>query len=121
MTTDVLAAFDIVRSLQQSTDTIFSYLPKSPALELILSVGYISATVVRTVLKMMFDKVTFDRKLQRGNAAEMVVKVSPGGKPSHLIGATAFLDHSFCSQRPRAGPAPRNKPARTAPAGNRRA
>jgi mechanosensitive ion channel-like protein len=90
MTTPVVAAFNIGNSLQQSTDTIFSYLPKILAFLIILIVGYIIAKVVKAVLNKILDKVKVDQKLQHGKAGEMVVKVSPGGKPSHLIGATAF-------------------------------
>lgn len=90
MTTDVVAAFDIGTSLQQATDTIFSYLPKILAFLIILIVGYVIAKVVKTALNKILDKVRVDDKLRNGKAGEMVVKVSPGGRPSHLIGAVAF-------------------------------
>jgi len=79
-------AFDIGNSFQQSVDSIFTYLPKILAFLIIVIIGYIIAKVVNKIL----DKVRVDEKLQKGKAGEFVGKMSPGGKPSHLVGAVAF-------------------------------
>ncbi len=83
-------AFDIGNSFQQSVDSIFTYLPKILAFLIILIVGYIIAKVVKKVVNKVLDKVKVDEKLQKGKAGEFVGKMSPGGKPSHLVGAVAF-------------------------------
>lgn len=84
------AAFDIGNSLQRGLDTVFSYLPKIIAFVVILVIGYIVARVVKTIVNKVVDKLRVDAKLEQGRAGAMVAKVSPGGKPSHLIGAVAF-------------------------------
>jgi len=83
-------AFDIGNSFQQSVDSIFTYLPKILAFLIILIVGYLIAKVVKKVVNKILDKVKVDDKLQKGKAGEFVGKMSPGGRPSHLVGAVAF-------------------------------
>jgi len=83
-------AFDIGNSFQQSVDSIFTYLPKVLAFLIIVIIGYIIAKVVKKVVNKVLDKVRVDEKLQKGKAGEFVGKMSPGGKPSHLVGAVAF-------------------------------
>ncbi len=83
-------AFDIGNSFQQSVDSIFTYLPKILAFLIILIVGYLIAKVIKGVVNKILDKVKVDDKLQKGKAGEFVGKMSPGGKPSHLVGAVAF-------------------------------
>lgn len=83
-------AFDIGNSFQQSVDSIFTYLPKVLAFLIILIVGYLIAKVVKKVVNKILDKVKVDDKLEKGKAGEFVGKMSPGGRPSHLVGAVAF-------------------------------
>jgi len=85
-----IQAFDIGNSFQQSVDSIFTYLPKILAFLIILIVGYLIAKVVKKVVNKILDKVKVDNKLEKGKAGEFVGKMSPGGKPSHLVGAVAF-------------------------------
>jgi ABC-type thiamin/hydroxymethylpyrimidine transport system permease subunit len=88
--TTTYQAFDIGTSFQQSVDSIFSFLPKLLAFLIILIVGYLIAKVIKAVLNKILDKAKVDEKLQKGKAGSMVGKASPGGKPSHLIGAVVF-------------------------------
>jgi len=88
--TTTYQAFDIGNSFQQSVDSIFSFLPKLLAFLIILIVGYLIAKVIKAVLNKILDKAKVDQKLQKGKAGNMVGKASPGGKPSHLIGAVVF-------------------------------
>ncbi len=88
--TTTYQAFDIGNSFQQSVDSIFSFLPKLLAFIIILIVGYLIAKVIKSVLNKILDKAKVDQKLQKGKAGTMVGKASPGGKPSHLIGAVVF-------------------------------
>jgi ABC-type thiamin/hydroxymethylpyrimidine transport system permease subunit len=88
--TTTYQAFDIGNSFQQSVDSIFSFLPKLLAFLIILIVGYLIAKVLKAVLNKILDKAKVDQKLQKGKAGSMVGKASPGGKPSHLIGAVVF-------------------------------
>jgi len=83
-------AFDIGNSFQQSVDSIFTYLPKILAFLIILIVGYLIAKVIKGVVNKVLDKVKVDDKLRKGKAGEFVGKMSPGGRPSHLVGAVAF-------------------------------
>jgi len=83
-------AINIGNSVQQSLDSIFAYLPKFLAFLIILIVGYVIAKVVKGVLNKALDRMRVDEKLQQGKAGEFVGKLSPGGRPSHLIGTVAF-------------------------------
>ena len=46
--------------------------------------------MVRTVVNKLMDKVGVDDRLHSSPAGEYVEKISPGAKPSHLIGAVAY-------------------------------
>jgi small-conductance mechanosensitive channel len=83
-------AFDIGNSFQQSTDSVFSYLPKVLAFLIILIVGYVLAKIVRAVLNKILDRTKVDHRLAQGRAGQLVSNLSPGGKPSHLIGSVVF-------------------------------
>lgn len=83
-------AISIGSSIQGTLDSIFAYLPKILGFLVILVIGYVIAKVVKTVVNKLLDRLKVDQKLQKGKAGGIVGKVSPGGKPSHLIGAVAF-------------------------------
>lgn len=85
-----MEAFDIGNSFQHATDSIVGYLPKLLAFLIILIVGYVIARVIKVVLNKILDRLRVDERLHSGKAGEFVARVSPGGKPSHLIGAVAF-------------------------------
>ncbi|MBE7191548.1 MAG: transporter [Gordonia polyisoprenivorans] len=56
----------------------------------VLIVGYIIAKVIKSVADKLLDKTKVDHRLQRGIAGAWVANLSPGNKPSHLIGAVLF-------------------------------
>jgi Conserved TM helix len=86
----VLAAIKVGDSLQTGLDTFFGFIPNIVGFLVILLIGWIIAKVVRTVVNKLLDKVGVDRALHNSSAGQYVEKVSPGAKPSHLIGAVAY-------------------------------
>jgi hypothetical protein len=77
-------------SLQQGLDSFFGFLPNLLGFLVILFIGYILARVIKGVLTKVLDKVGLDRALHSGQTGQYVEKVSPGARPSRLIGAIAF-------------------------------
>lgn len=86
----VLASFDIGNSLQQGFNTFFGYIPNILGFLVILIVGYFVAKIAKGVVNKVLDKLKVDQALERTPAGGFVDKISPGGKPSHLIGGTVF-------------------------------
>ncbi len=84
------AAFDITSSFQEAVNSVFNYLPKILAFLVILVIGYIIAKIVKGVLNKLLEKVGIDRRLTQGRARNAVSRMSPDGKPSHLVGVVAF-------------------------------
>jgi len=85
-----LAAVKIGDSLQQGLDAFFGFIPNLLGFLVILLIGWIIAKVVRTVVNKLMDRLGVDRALHRSDAGQYVERVSPGAKPSHLIGAVAY-------------------------------
>ena len=85
-----LAAIKIADSIQQGLNSFFAFVPNLLAFLVILLIGWIIAKVVRTVVNKALDKVGVDRALHQSDAGKFVERVSPGSRPSHLIGAVAF-------------------------------
>jgi len=85
-----IAAVKIGDSIQTGLDAFFGFVPNLLAFLVILLVGWLIAKVARTVINKLLDKVGVDRALHNSPAGEHVERISPGAKPSHLIGATAF-------------------------------
>ena len=86
----MLAAIDVGNSLQTGLDSFFGFVPNLIGFLVILLVGWIIAKVARTAINKVMDKVGVDRRLHSSPAGEYVERVSPGAKPSHLIGAVAY-------------------------------
>ena len=86
----MLAAIDIGDSLQTGLDSFFGFVPNLIGFLVILLVGWIIAKIARTAINKVMDKVGVDRRLHSSPAGEYVERVSPGAKPSHLIGAVAY-------------------------------
>ena len=86
----MLAAINVGDSVQQALDAFFGFLPNILAFLVILVIGWVIAKAVRTVVNKLLDKVGVDRALHESSAGQYVEKVSPGAKPSHLIGAVAY-------------------------------
>jgi hypothetical protein len=86
----MLAAIDVGNSLQTGLDSFFGFVPNLIGFFVILLVGWIIAKVARTAINKVMDKVGVDRRLHSSPAGEYVERVSPGAKPSHLIGVVAY-------------------------------
>ncbi len=86
----MLFAVDIGDSLQQGFDAFFAFIPNLLAFLVILAIGYVIAKAVRTIINKLLDRVGVDRALHRSDAGQYIERVSPGARPSHLIGATVF-------------------------------
>jgi hypothetical protein len=83
-------AVSVGDSLQQGFDAFFGFLPNLLAFLVILAIGYVIAKVVRTVVNKLLDRVGVDRALHQSSTGRFVERISPGSRPSHLIGAVAF-------------------------------
>lgn len=83
-------AFDISSSFQEAVNSVFNYLPKILAFLVILIVGYIIAKVIGGILNKLLERVGIDKRLSKGRAGSTVSKMSPDGKPSHLVGTVVF-------------------------------
>ena len=87
---DSVHALDVGNSLQNAFDSFFGYLPKILGFLVILLVGYLIAKVVKKLVAKVAQKLKVDETLTNSPAGGMVEKVTPGGRPSRLIGAVAF-------------------------------
>ena len=85
-----VAAIKVGDSVQTGLDSFFGFIPNIIGFLVILLIGWIIAKVVRTVVNKLMDKVGVDDRLHSSPAGEYVEKISPGAKPSHLIGAVAY-------------------------------
>jgi hypothetical protein len=86
----VFAAIDIGDSVQRGLDSFFAFIPNLLGFLVILLIGWVIAKLVRTVVNKALDKVGVDRALHTSSTGQYVEKISPGAKPSHLIGAVAY-------------------------------
>lgn len=85
-----LATFSITNSLQQAVNSLFSYLPNIIGFLVILVVGYVIARVVKTVLNKVLAKLRVDERVQATPAGGYVERISPGGRPSRIVGGLVF-------------------------------
>lgn len=85
-----LASIDISESLQQGLDSFFGFIPNLIGFLVILLVGWVIARIVRAAVSKGLEAVGLDRALHESDAGEYVEKVSPGARPSKLIGVVAF-------------------------------
>jgi hypothetical protein len=86
----VPAAIEIADSIQQGLDSFFAFVPNLLAFLAILLIGWIVAKIVRTVVNKALDRLGVDRALHQSSAGQYVERISPGARPSHLIGAVAY-------------------------------
>ncbi|MDQ4025505.1 MAG: transporter [Actinomycetota bacterium] len=85
-----MAAVKIGDSLQQGLDSFFGFVPNILGFLVILLIGWLIAKAVRAIVNRALDGVGVDRALHESSAGQYVERISPGAKPSHLIGATAY-------------------------------
>jgi len=87
---DQLVALSVGDSAQRGFDSFFAYLPNVIGFLIILVVGYIIARVVKTIVNKALQHFKVDESLRNSSAGGFVEKVSPGGKPSLIIGGVVF-------------------------------
>lgn len=81
---------DIPRTFNNFFSTLFGYLPNIIGFLVILLIGYIIAKIVKAVVTKVAQKLKVDEALQKSKAGQLVDNVSPGGRPSRLIGGVVF-------------------------------
>jgi hypothetical protein len=85
-----LVALKVGDSVQRSFDSFFGFLPNVLGFLIILVVGYIVARVVKGIVNKALQHFKVDESLRNSSAGGFVEKVSPGGKPSLIVGGAAF-------------------------------
>jgi hypothetical protein len=85
-----LAAVHIAQSLQRGLDALIGFIPNLIGFLAILLIGYVIARLVRAAVSALLEKVGLDRALTSSSAGTYVERVSPGARPSRLVGAVAF-------------------------------
>jgi len=85
-----MLAVKVGDSVQTALDSFFGFLPNILGFLVILLIGWVIAKIVRTVVNKALDKLGVDNALHSSSAGQYVEKISPGAKPSHLIGAVAY-------------------------------
>jgi hypothetical protein len=88
--TSAASSVHIGNSLQKGLDNVFGYLPNIVGFLVILLVGYVIAKIVKAVVNKALKKLKVDDALTNSHAGGFVEKVSPGGRPSRLVGGVAF-------------------------------
>lgn len=83
-------SLNVSRSVQTSFDKLFGYIPNIIGFLVILAIGYIVAKLVKSLANKILERTQVDEKLHRNKAGSYVERVSPGGKPSHMVGAVIF-------------------------------
>lgn len=81
---------DIGDSFQQTSDQVFTWLPRLVGALVILLVFYVLARIVRKVIGAMLQKSGLDRASKSGKYGEYVAKYASGFTPSKTIGAIGF-------------------------------
>src|SRR5947209_16483583 len=81
---------NVTSSLQRGLDTVFGYVPNIIGFLVILLIGYIIAKVVKAVVNKALQKLNVDDHLTNSHAGGFVERVSPGGRPSKIVGGVAF-------------------------------
>jgi hypothetical protein len=77
-------------SLQKGVDNVFGYLPNILGFLVILVVGYVVAKIVKAIVNKALKALKVDDALTNSHAGGFVEKVSPGGRPSRIVGGVAF-------------------------------
>ncbi len=86
----VRPAIHVGDSIQTGLDQFFGYLPNIIGFLVILVITFLIAKIVRKVLDKVLEKLEIDEAVNKTPAGQAVDKLSPGGKPSHLIGFLVY-------------------------------
>src|SRR5881398_2390038 len=81
---------DVGNSLQQGLNNVMGFLPNLLGFLVILAIGYVISRIVKAVVNKALQKLRVDDHLTSSHAGNFVEKVSPGGRPSRLVGGVAF-------------------------------
>jgi hypothetical protein len=85
-----IAAVHIAQSLQRGLDSLIGFIPNLVGCLIILFVGYLIARLVKAAVAKLLAAVGLDRALSGSQAGTYVERVSPGARPSRLVGLVAF-------------------------------
>jgi hypothetical protein len=85
-----IAAVHIAQSLQRGLDSLIAFIPNLVGCLIILFVGYVIARLVKAGVTKLLETVGLDRALSGSQAGTYVERVSPGARPSRLVGVVAF-------------------------------
>ncbi|QIK75297.1 mechanosensitive ion channel family protein [Nocardioides piscis] len=81
---------DIGESFENTTDTIFAFLPRLLGFLLVLLIGYIIAKVVAGIVRKLLDRMHVDQKLRQSSSAKQIDAVLPGTSVSAGIASIVF-------------------------------
>src|SRR4051794_19184790 len=84
------ASVDLGNSVQKTADTVAAYLPNIIGFLVILLIGYVIAKIVKAIVNKALQSFKVDERLTSTHAGGFVERVSPGGKPSRIVGGVAF-------------------------------
>ena len=85
-----IAAVHIAQSLQRGLDSLIAFIPNLVGCLIILFIGYVIARLVKAAVTKLLETVGLDRALSGSPAGAYVERVSPGARPSRLVGLVAF-------------------------------
>jgi hypothetical protein len=85
-----IAAVHIAQSLQRGLDSLIGFIPNLVGCLIILFVGYVIARLVKAAVTKVLEAIGLDRVLSGSQAGAYVERVSPGARPSRLVGVVAF-------------------------------
>lgn len=85
-----IAAVHIAQSLQRGLDSLIAFIPNLVGCLIILFIGYVIARLVKAAVTKLLEAVGLDRALSGSPAGAYVERVSPGARPSRLVGLVAF-------------------------------
>jgi len=86
----VRPAIHVGDSIQTGLDRFFGYIPNIIGFLVILVITFLIARIVRKVLDKVLEKLEIDEAVNKTPAGQAVDKLSPGGKPSHLVGFLVY-------------------------------
>ena len=86
----LIAAVQVSDSLQRGLDELVGFLPRLVGFLVILLIGWLIARAVKALVVKALQGVGVDRALSEGWAGPHAARVTPGARPSELIGAIAF-------------------------------
>ncbi|HEX5120080.1 MAG TPA: hypothetical protein VFW65_33255 [Pseudonocardiaceae bacterium] len=84
------AGFDVLQSLQTGFTRFVDYLPQLIGAIVVLVVGYLIAKILNKVITKLLQKARLDDRLNANQGGRYAQKISPGGKPSRLVGGVVF-------------------------------